>query len=355
MLVTGMFAYLRGNPILLTLFTLAFGGLGAAMGYALSFPVFVLTGPAILITVLGLMGVPFAIPDTVRDAAFLIIGIGIGAGVDAEATAAFLRWPLAFVALAVMLTATLLICRFLLRKYFGYDARSAILASSPGHLSYILSLGSSINVDVGLITIVQSVRLLSLTLFVPLVAMMLGADLGGTITQPGPYMAWLDIALLLVASIALGVVLLRFNVPAALLLGGMFASTAAHISQISIGTMPPVISLPCFLIVGTLIGTRFSGITLDMLKRGLFAGVLATLVAVGCALAAAWPISVFLDMPLSHVLIAFAPGGLETMIAMGIVLGANPGFVAACHVGRLFLLTLLVPALLGLRDKGKNP
>jgi uncharacterized membrane protein AbrB (regulator of aidB expression) len=34
------------------------------------------------------------------------------------------------------------------------------------------------------------------------------------------------------------------------------------------------------------------------------------------------------------------------MIAMGAVLGANPGFVAACHIGRLLLLPLLVPALL---------
>jgi uncharacterized membrane protein AbrB (regulator of aidB expression) len=51
-------------------------------------------------------------------------------------------------------------------------------------------------------------------------------------------------------------------------------------------------------------------------------------------------------MPVAHVLVAFAPGGLETMIAMGAVLGVVPGFVAACHIARLFVLTFLLPMLL---------
>lgn len=342
---------LHRSPYLLALFTLAVGALGAALAYALSFPVFILTGPAILITVLGLAGLPFKIHDPLRDTAFLLIGIGIGAGVNAEATAAFLRWPIAFVALALMLTAILLICRGMLARLFGYDAKTAILAASPGHLSYVLGLGAGFDADVALISIVQSVRLLSLTLFVPFVAMMLGSKLDGPIIQAGPYMSAIEIAILVVISLGLGLILKRFNVPAALLLGGMIASTLLHVADVINGPMPPVIALPCFMIMGTLIGTRFSGVSLGMLRKGLFAGILATLVAVTCALLAALPIAALLEMPLTHVLIAFAPGGLETMIAMGIVMGANPGFVAACHVGRLFILTLLVPALLGLRKR----
>ena len=51
-------------------------------------------------------------------------------------------------------------------------------------------------------------------------------------------------------------------------------------------------------------------------------------------------------MPLAHVLVAFAPGGLETMIAMGVVLGVVPGFVAACHIARLLVLSVLLPFLI---------
>ncbi len=52
-------------------------------------------------------------------------------------------------------------------------------------------------------------------------------------------------------------------------------------------------------------------------------------------------------MPTAHVLTAFAPGGLETMIAMGAAMGASPGFIAASHMARLMLLLALVPLFLG--------
>jgi len=52
-------------------------------------------------------------------------------------------------------------------------------------------------------------------------------------------------------------------------------------------------------------------------------------------------------MPILHVAVAFAPGGFETMIVMGAIIGANPGFVAAIHISRLLVLPLLLPFFLG--------
>jgi len=54
-------------------------------------------------------------------------------------------------------------------------------------------------------------------------------------------------------------------------------------------------------------------------------------------------------LPLMQLLIAFAPGGVETMAAMSVLLDADPAFVAAHHVLRLFVLTALVPIVLRLR------
>ena len=53
-------------------------------------------------------------------------------------------------------------------------------------------------------------------------------------------------------------------------------------------------------------------------------------------------------------LVAFAPGGLETMVAMGAVIGADAGFVAAAHIARLFMLTGLVPLFLGRGPRKQN-
>ena len=40
------------------------------------------------------------------------------------------------------------------------------------------------------------------------------------------------------------------------------------------------------------------------------------------------------------------------MIAMGVVLGVVPGFVAACHIARLLVLTVMLPLMLGRGPRG---
>ena len=69
-------------------------------------------------------------------------------------------------------------------------------------------------------------------------------------------------------------------------------------------------------------------------------------VLLGLALIASIPVAAYLDMPLPHVLVAFAPGGLETMVAMAGVVGADPAFVMFHHVARLFFLSAFVPLVL---------
>ena len=151
---------------------------------------------------------------------------------------------------------------------------------------------------------------------------------------------------LIAFAVVLSLIFKRFNVPAAILIGAMVASAVLHAMELTPGVLPENIALPCFLIIGTLIGTRFSGIKLEQLKKALLAGLTTTFDSILLTVLTAVPVAYFLMIPTAHVVVAFSPGGLETMIAMGAVLGANPGFIAACHIGRLMLLPFLIPALL---------
>ena len=116
---------------------------------------------------------------------------------------------------------------------------------------------------------------------------------------------------------------------------------------LSPGAVPQAIMIPAFLVLGTLIGTRFAGMPQAQFFGSLAAGLAVTVIAVAMAGAAAVPVARALGMPAPHVLTAFAPGGLETMVALGATMGASPGFVAACHVARLLVLSLLIPLSLG--------
>ena len=338
-----------------TLIALAIGAVGAALGWALSFPLFVLTGPALLVSVVGIIGPALRITPLVRDGAFLVLGIGIGAGVTPQAGQLLLDLPLAAVGILLMLVAIIWLSRVLLVRGFGFDRRSAVLAGSPGHLSYVLGLGISFDLDTTRVTVVQAVRLLALTFLVPFAALAMGVTVDAGALVSGAPMSGVHLAALAVASLLFGLILERMRVPAPFLLGGLFCSSATHVMNLTPGTLPPALAWPAFLILGTLIGSRFTSITVRELGQSLMAGLGSTLIALICAGAAAVIVAPLIDVPLIHVLVAFAPGGLETMIAMGAVLGANPGFVAACHVARLFMLTVLVPLMLGkARDQRPN-
>ncbi len=308
-------------------------------------------GPALCVAAVALMGVPLTLDTRVRDAAFLVIGIGIGTGVDAQAQAAFLRWPIAFAALAVLLVLILLISRFLLSRVFGFDRRGAVLASTPGHLSYVLSLGAEIHADLTRIVVVQSVRILAMTVAVPFLLIAMGFDVSSGISRAGEVMSWGHFSVLLVLGLAVGLLFQRIRVPAAMLIAGMAASSVGHLSEMTPGQLDPVLALLGYVTIGTLIGSRFTGITLAHLRAAALAGVVTTGVALGLAAGFAVPVAAFLGIPVAHVLVAFAPGGLDTMLAMGAMLGADPGFVAASHVGRLLILTALVPLFIARAGK----
>lgn len=326
--------------------TLVVGALGAALAWLLSAPVYMLLGPAIAVSVAGLAGLKTAVEPRLRDVCFVILGVTVGAGFNADALGAMLRWPLAFVLLAVLLWLILVVCCWILVRFFGFDGRSALLASAPGHLSFVIAFAQESGLDVARVSIVQSVRLLGLTIVVPFVAMAMGVNVSGNIAPQGEVMVPYALFALLVLAVGLGWVFKRFSVPAPLLLGAMAVSALGHLTEWTPGVLPEWLVLPAYLVLGALIGTRFSGITPAMFLKGLAAGVVITFAAVVLAAIASVPVALALGMPLAHVLVAFAPGGLETMIALGVVLGVAPGFVAACHIARLLILSVLLPAMM---------
>lgn len=325
--------------------TLTAGIIGAALGHLLSFPVYPITGPALLLSLLCLAGFQLDISNPVRDAALLFIGISIGTGVNNQAAEAVIKWPIAFAILAIMILCVLLSCRYLLIRFFNFTPRSATLAAAPGHLGFVISLGTSLNIDITPVAVVQAVRILALTMCVPFITMLFGIDIGSEIAPSGPTMSILHLACLIPVSITVALILKALKVPAAFIIGAMLVSSVTQISGLTPGTLSNVVLFPCLVVVGVLIGTRFSGISLQQLKSNLWAGLATTTATMVLACLAAAPVAMVLGMPIGHVIVAFSPGGLETMIAIGAVLGANAGFVAACHVGRLLLLTLLVPVV----------
>lgn len=327
-----------------TLPTLAIGAAGAALFWLIGFPAAVLTGPAAAVSVASILGLPTAIPPLLRDAVFLVIGVSIGSTVTPEVIATALAWPLSL----AMLTATLIVVVFAARavlvRFFGYDRMTALLAATPGHLTYVLGLSTDLAADVPRVALVQTVRVLLLTLLVPVLIALWGVEGTAHLTDLGPISAG-ALALTFPLALGLGLLFRRLGVPAPLLLGAMAVSAVGHGASLTPGAMPSWLTAVAFGCMGSLIGTRFRGFDRRGLVGAFWAGTVTTLIACAVAALGAALAAQIVGLPPAALLLAFAPGGVEVMAALAVETGLEPAFVAAHHVFRLFLLSLLVPVL----------
>lgn len=332
---------------------LAIGAAGAWVAWLLAVPAQFILGPAIAVTVAGVSGLRTDMPAPLRNAAFVVIGAIMGSGVTPGVLDAARKWPLSFLVLGASLVVIMGITAVLFRRFWGYDRTTAVLSSAPGHLSFVIGLGAETGGNLAAISIVQSIRLLCLTLFVPVIVAAWGfGDAAHAGSVPAVAMSLPQLAAMLPACLGAGYALNRLRMPAGFLIGAMLVSTVLHLTGSVQGVVPDWLAVPCFIAMGTMIGARFSGVRAPELFRYSGAGLLATAIAVAIAGAAAALASSVTGIALGPMLIAFAPGGVETMAAIALLVNADPAFVAAHHMMRLFILTGLIPLFLG-RSAGR--
>ncbi|MEM1376926.1 MAG: AbrB family transcriptional regulator [Pseudomonadota bacterium] len=322
----------------------AVAGLGALVFSIIQFPAPSLTGSAVAIAVAGVMGLRTEMPVWLRNIAFILLGINIGTTVTPEMLASAAQWPLSIAVLLVCLIVSMGLTRWVLVRFLGFDGPTATLASAPGHLSYVLSLSLEKEADTARIAVVQSIRVLFIKLTVPLfVATWFGAT--GIDLLPPNLMTPQSLALSFGVTIAVGFVFTLLRLPAAYLLAGMFVSASLHVTSTTDGRMPDVLTIASFLTMGMLVGSRFSGKSWAELRPALAAGFWVTVICISVAIVGAVIVALAMGVPAPLLIVAFAPGGVEAMAAIAVILGLDPAFVAAHHVSRLLVLTFLIPFL----------
>jgi membrane AbrB-like protein len=263
-----------------------------------------------------------------------------------------LSWPVSFAFLAFAQWLSIMIGALLLLRLFRFGKDEAVICAVPGLLSFIVSLTMDRGADVARVSLVQSVRVLVLALVVPILLKLWGADISAT-ARAMPDMAIYAVLPLLGVVWISGSFFGKMGLPAAHIMSGVVVGAASSLTGLTRGGIPAEISIMAFVIIGSLIGTRFRGRRVRDMGADVRAGLVVTCSAAVIALIGAWLVSWVLGLPLAPLLIAFAPGGLEVMIAMSIQLGLDPTFVAAHHVARLLILMALVPLALR-RIEGKK-
>ena len=130
---------------------------------------------------------------------------------------------------------------------------------------------SSTSADMRRVTIAQCIRLFFLVAALPTVITWLrpAGEVALTLSQIG---GWQDILLLVAVSTAAGYALEWMKVPAGLMLGPMLASAALELSGLIQGTAPASILIPANVVLGVMIGARFSHFTFREFREALVEG-----------------------------------------------------------------------------------
>lgn len=327
--------------------TLAAGLTGAALAALVGIPAGALIGSTLAVGALSALRVRVALPDLLRDVAFATIGTSLGSGIDERLVAQLGSWSISLALLVASLIVTLLAGRLILTRWFGMDGETATLASSPGTMSNAIAIAVGGHGNATAVMVLQMVRLLVLVVAVPPLAVALDSSPAGAAGGAG-VMSLPVLALLLVTATVLGRIGSRLSLPAASLLAGMLLSAGGHAGGVFHGTAPAWVIFAAFVMTGSVLGTRLSRITLDQFRRFAIAGLTVVGVTILGSLGFAALTSATTGLPFGQVWIAFAPGGVEAMAAIGLSLGYDPAYVAVHHFARIFALILIVPLVLSL-------
>ena len=321
---------------------------GAAAAFALGLPAAALVGSTVAVAALGAAGVRAGLPDALRDAAFATIGVTLGAGITPSFLQDVARWPASLALLTLTLALGMLASGLVLTRAFGMRRDTAALATSPGALSYALAMAAEGRADLRAVVVLQSVRLMAITLLLPPVIALVGeaGEAGGQAPLPGGEIGYGAGLAVLAAAYALGLAGARLRVPSAQLIAGIALSGALHAAGIVEGRLPAVLNTAGFAVAGAVIGARFAGVSAAELRR--FGGAAAIVSGMGIAIsgAASLALSRATGLPFGQVWVAFAPGGVEAMASMALTLGYDPVYVATHHVFRLLGLIVALPLIL---------
>ncbi len=320
-------------------------GLAALGGYVFALigvPAGWLSGAVAVSAVFVVSGRSRPLPPLLADLAMLLAGVSMGAGATPEAIAAMSRYPASLALLALAMLAVTFACAAYLRTRPGWTWEEAILASVPGALAAVLAVAVDRRARLSPIVVVQLFRLLALVLVLPSAINAvsgtppLGANAAGS-------MGLGELALILLGGAVVSIGYRKLRFAAAMMLGALTVSAAVHAGGLVTGGLPPFALATALVLIGCFIGSRMRGVNRQSLQAVLPDAAVSFLIGLAVAGAFAGLTVMVAGIGFEAAFVAFAPGGLEAMVVLALVMGLDPLYVGTHHLARAIGINFILP------------
>lgn len=290
-------------------------------------------------------------PITVRNTALIVLGYAMGRPFTVETGYKILEHlPLMLIATFITVFVGILV-GYITHRKTGISLETCLLGCVPGGLSQMVVLAEEMeNTDQTAVTIMQTIRMLSVVFSVPFLTMHVLHD-GNPLAAAASYHMASSNEILIYSCVAItGAFLARFlRLPTAFLLGPILFTGGFILAT---GIPAPIV--PSYMIsiaqicVGTYIG---SSINLAKIKRYhglmpcLFVGVAGVLLV---SLLTGYMVVKLTSVSFVTAFLSTAPGGLAEMGITALIVGADISTMTAYQLVRLLFIMLLFPLIVKL-------
>ena len=328
--------------------TLVIGAAGGLAFLALGLPGGLISGSMIAVGIAAIAGRQLSVPPLITQTVLVLLGISLGSVVSRHLIQQVSAYPLTIGLLALATFCSTFGSSYYLQRVHGWDRTSAFLAGSPGALSQITILAVERGADLPGIAVVQTMRVIILTAALPLVLAIAGVapsvapSLTTSIASP------LDLLELVGASLAASLVLRLIKFPASWMFGAMIASSVLHGVGWVDGGLPNWVRGVSLVGIGALIGSRFARMRIKTLAGHINAALGSFAVAIAVSALFVGIVALTTQVKVSDVVVAFAPGAMDAMLALALTLHIDPIFVGAHHLSRFVFVTIATPGIVHL-------
>src|ERR1700687_3744347 len=328
--------------------TLVIGAAGGALFLWAHLPGGLISGAMISVGIAAIAGRPLSVPPILTQTVLVLLGISLGSLVSRQLLQHMSAYPLTIRLLALATSSSPFGSSFYLQRCHGWDQTSAFLAGSPGALSQIIVLAAEKGADVPAIAVVQTMRVIILTAALPLLLALPGSPppslpiAAATIASP------LELIELIAAAMAAALLLRLIKFPASWMFGAMIGSSVLHGTGLIEGGLPPWVRAVALVGIGALIGSRFARMNTRTLLSHVNAALGSFAIAVTISAVFVAVIALTTHVRFADVIVAFAPGAMDAMLAVALTLHIDPIFVGAHHLSRFVFVTITTPGIVHL-------
>jgi uncharacterized protein len=328
--------------------TLAIGAAGGLLFLWANLPGGLISGAMIAVAAAALAGRPLSLPPHVTQTLLVLLGISLGSVVSRQLVQQIGAYPLTIGLLALATFCSTFGSSFYLQRIHGWDRTSAFLAGSPGALSQITILAVERGADLPAIAVVQTMRVIILTAALPMLLALTGAAPASSpalLTTPA---SPLELLALGASSLALALIFRLLKFPASWMFGAMIASGILHGADLVQGGLPIWVRSVALVGIGAVIGSRFARMKIKTLLGHINAALGSFAIAILISGVFVGLIVLTTHVRPGDLIVAFAPGAMDAMLALALTLHIDPIFVGAHHLSRFVFVTIATPGIVHL-------